>query len=107
MVPPHHQLQRKRQKKVHEYYQKPIDDCKLIIMNPSPNLSDQEKRSIATYFGCSSQDQCIETNTKIILTRVLKRWNENTSSAHPSTCSLTPSEDLAPKTYSIEFKQCS
>ena len=103
MVPPHHQLQRKRQKKVHEYYQKPIDDCKLIIMNPSPNLSDQEKRSIATYFGCSSQDQCIETNTKIILTRVLNHWNENNSIAHLSACALYPAETVALKIYSIEL----
>ena len=107
MVLPRHQLQRKLQKKAYDYSRKSIDDFKLIIVNPSLKLTDQQNSSVMNSFGSSSQDQCIETNTKIILTRVLKRWNENTSSAHPSTCSLTPSEDLAPKTYSIEFKQCS
>ena len=41
-------------------------------MNPSPNLIEQEKGSIMNSFGSSSQDQYIETNTKIILTRVFK-----------------------------------
>ena len=56
------------------------------------------------YFGSSSQDQCMETNTKIILTNVLKRWNENKSISHPSTCALTPAENVALKIYSIEIK---
>ena len=34
MVTPSHQLQRKRQKKVHDYSQKSIDYSKLIIVNP-------------------------------------------------------------------------
>ena len=75
MVPPFHQLQRKRQKKVHDYSQKPIDNFKLIVVNTSPKLTDQEKRSIATSFGSSSQYQYIETNTKRILTHELKICN--------------------------------
>ena len=76
MATPYHQLQRKQQKKVHYYSQKSIDGFKLIIVNPSPKLTDQEDSSIATSFGYSSQDKCIETSTKRILTHVLKRWNE-------------------------------
>ena len=72
--------------KVYDYSPKWMDDFKLIIVNPSPKLTDQEKDSIATSFGPSSQYQCIETNKKIILTRLLKSWNENKSSAHQSTC---------------------
>ena len=101
MVTPHHQLQRKRQKKVHDYSQKSIDDFKLIIVNTSPNLTEQEKKSVMNYFDSSSQDQCIETNTKRILTRVLMRWNEDKSIAHPSTCALTPARTIAMKIYSI------
>ena len=72
--------------KVYDYSPKWMDDFKLIIVNPSPKLTDQEKCSIETYFWWSYQDQCIETNKKIILTRLLKSWNENKSSAHQSTC---------------------
>ena len=49
-------------KKVHDYYQKLIDDFKLIVVNPSPKLTDQEKRSIANSFGYSSKDKSIENN---------------------------------------------
>ena len=73
-------------------------------MNPSTKLTDQEKRSITTSFGSSSQDQCIETNTKIILTHVLNIWNEKNSTAHPSACALNPAETVSLNIYSIELK---
>ena len=63
MVTPRHQLHSKRQKKVHDYSKKAIDDFKLIIVNTSPNLTEQEKKSVMNYFDYSSQDQCIDTNT--------------------------------------------
>ena len=56
------------------------------------------------YFDSSSQDQCIETNTKRILTHVLMRWNEDKSNARPSTCTLYPDKTVALKIYSIELK---
>ena len=46
----------------------------------------------------------IENTTKIILTHVLKRWNENKPSAQPSTCASNFSELLALKVYFIEVK---
>ena len=73
-------------------------------MNPSLKVTDKEKRSIATSFGSSSQDQGIENNAKIILTHILIRWNENKSSAHPSTCGFTSAETVAMKIYYIELK---
>ena len=73
MVSPRHYLQRKRQKKVHDYSQKSMDNFRLSIVNTSPKLTDQEKRSIATSFESPSRAQCIETNTEIILTHFLKR----------------------------------
>ena len=76
-------------------------------MTPSPKLTDQEKKHVRNYFDASSQDQCIETNMKRILTHVLRRWDEKKYNAHPSTCELTPAETLALKIYSIEPKQCS
>ena len=50
-----HQLKRKRQKKVHVYSQKSIDRFVLIVVNPPPKLTDQEKYSISTSFGYYSQ----------------------------------------------------
>ena len=76
-------------------------------MNPSPKLTYQEKKSVMNSFGCSFQYQCIETNTKIIMTHVLRSRNENKSIAHPSTCVLTPAETVFMKIYSIKLKYCS
>ena len=68
-------------------------------MNPPPNLTNQEKKSVMNSFDSSSQDQCIETNTKGILTNILMRWKDDKSNAHPSTCALTPAETVALKIY--------
>ena len=55
-------------------------------------------------FDYSSQDQCIETNTKRIITHVLMRWNEDKSNSHPSTCALTAAETVSLNIYSIKLK---
>ena len=103
MVTPCHQLQRKQQKKLHDYYQKSINDFILVLVNPSPKLTDLEKKHVMTYFDSSSQDQCIETNTKRILTRVLLRWKEDKYNAQPSTCALNTAETISLKIYSTEL----
>ena len=104
MVTHRHQLQRKRQKKIHGYSHKSINNFILVLVNPSPKLTDLEKKHVMNSFDSSSQDKCIETNTKRILTHVLMRWKEDKSNAHPSTCTLTAAETVALKIYSIELK---
>ena len=74
----------------------------MIVLNPPPKLNNKEKRSIVTYFLPFYQYKSIENNTKIILTHVLKIWNEKKSSAHPSTHALTPAELVSLNVYSIE-----
>ena len=82
MVTPCHQLQRKLQEKVHDYSQKSINYFNLVVVNPDPKLTDQEKKSVMKSFDFFSQDQCIEFNTKRILTHVLMRRKEEKSNAH-------------------------
>ena len=67
-------------------------------------ITDKEKSSITTSFLTISQDKNIENKTKRILTHVLKSWDVNTSSAHPSAPALTTSEVVALKVYFIELK---
>ena len=76
MVTPRHQLQRKHQKKVHDHSHKSISEFNLVIVNPYLKLTDQEKKSVMNSFYSSSQDQCIETKMKRILTHVTMCWNE-------------------------------
>ena len=105
MVTPRHQIQRKRRKKMDDYSQKSIDDFEIVLVTPSPKVTDQEKKCVKNYFDASSQDQCIETNPQRILTHVLRRWDEIKSYAHPSTSALTPAETVALKIYPTELKK--
>ena len=73
-------------------------------MNLSPKLTGLEKKHVMNSFYSSSQDQCIETNTRGVMTHVLMRWNEYKSILHPSTCAFTAAETVALKIYYIELK---
>ena len=64
MVTPRHKLQSKRHKKIHDYSQKSINDFKLFLVKPSPNLYDQEKKHVRNSFDASSQDQYIDLENK-------------------------------------------
>ena len=68
-------------------------------MNPYQKLTDQENKSVMNSFDSSSQYQCIETNTKRILTHVLMSWKEDKSNAHPSPCALNAAETVALRIY--------
>ena len=74
-----------------------------MLVTPSPKVTDQEKKCVRNSFDVSSQDQCIETTSKKILTHVLRRWYYIKSTAHPSTSAITPAETVAMKIYSIEL----
>ena len=99
MLTPRHHIQRKRRKKKNDYSQKSIDDFELVLVTPSPKVTDQEKKCVGNYFDASSQDQCIETTSKRILTHVLRSWDHIKSNTHPSTSAMTPSETVAMKIY--------
>ena len=104
MVTPRHNIQRKLQKKLHNYSHKSINDFILVLVSPSPELTDLEKKHVINSFGSSYQNQYIKTNTKRMLTHVLMLWKEDKSYVHPSTCALTAAETVALKIYLIEIK---
>ena len=89
---------------MNDYLQKTIDDFKLVLVTPSPKVTDQENKCVRNYFDSSYQYQCIKTTSKRILTHVLRRWDDIKSNAHPSTSAMTPAETVALKIYSIELK---
>ena len=60
MVTHRHQIQRKRRKKMNDYSQKSIDDFELVLVTPSPKVTNQEKKRVRNSFNVSSQDQSIE-----------------------------------------------
>ena len=89
---------------MNDYSQKSIDDFELVLVTPSPKVTDKENKCVRNSFDVSSQDQCIETTSNRILTHVLRRWDDIKSTAHPSTSAMTPAETVALKIYSIELK---
>ena len=89
---------------MNDYSKKSIDDFELVLVTPSPKVTDQEKKFVRNSFDVSYQYQSIETNSKRIPTHVLRRWYGIESTAHPSTSAVTPAETVALKIYSIELK---
>ena len=89
---------------MNDYSQKSIDDFELVLVTPSPKVTDQENKCVRNSFDVSSQDRYIENTSKRILTRVLRCWDDIESTAHPSTSAMTPAETVALKIYSIELK---
>ena len=71
MVTPRHQIQRKRRKKMNDYSQKSIDDFELVLVTPSPKVTDQEKKCVGNSFDVLSKDQSIGNTPKRILTHAL------------------------------------
>ena len=47
MVSPCHHIQRKRRKKMNDYSQKSIDDFELVLVTPSPKVTDQSRCGMA------------------------------------------------------------
>ena len=89
---------------MNDYSQKSFDDFELVLVTPSPKVTDQENKSVKNCFDVSSQDRSIENTSKRILTHVLRRWKEENSNTHPSTSAMTPAETVALKIYTIELK---
>ena len=80
---------------MNDYSQKSIDDFELVLVTPSPKVTDQEKKCVRNSFDALSQDQCIETTSKIILTHILRRSDDIKPTSHPSTGAMTPAETVA------------
>ena len=89
---------------MNDYSQKSIDDFELVLVTPSPKVTDQENKCVRDSFEVSSQDQSIENTSKRILTHILRRWDDIESTVHQSTSAMTPAETAALKIYSIEIK---
>ena len=89
---------------MNDYSHKSIDDFELVLVTPSPKVTNQEKKCVRNSFGILSKDQCIETTSKRLMTHVLRRWDDIKCTAHPSISAITPAETIALKIYSIELK---
>ena len=86
-----HNLQRKRQRTV-DYRDKYFHYFKLIIVNPPPNPESEESNIISSSFGISRGNQSNEVISKMVLTHILKRWEESKVQSHTRFSVMAPSE---------------
>ena len=71
---------------------KSFDDFKLIIVDSPPKIDSEESYIISSSFGISRGNQSNKDIYRIILSRLLKRWEESKTQSHPRFFAMTPSE---------------
>ena len=103
-ISPKHTLQIKRHKISVDYRNKSFDDSKLMILDPPPNLYSQESKIPSGSIGISSENQSNEVISYMVLTHILKHWDESNTHSYPSSISMTPPEHISLKLCSIILK---
>ena len=98
-----HTLQRKRQKPV-DYMKNSFDDFRLMIVDPHQKLDSDESEVISNCYGQSMKNQSNEVISKMVLTHILKFWDENRNQLHPSSTRMTSAEHISLKVCSIVLK---
>ena len=98
-----HTLQRKRQKPV-DYRKNSFDDFRLIIVDPHTKLDSDQLGLLSNCYGQSIKNESNEDIAKRVLTRLLKRWDQNKTQLHPSSTAITSAEHISLKVCSIVLK---
>ena len=100
-----HTLQKRRQEKV-DYRKKTFDDFRLIIVDSPPKLNSTESYFLSSCYGTSMENQSNEVISKMVITHILKHWDESKTQFHPSSIAMTPEEHISLKICCIILKQC-
>ena len=98
-----HTIQRKRQKPV-DYRKNSLDDFRLMIVDPHPKLHIYDLEILSKCYGQAMKKESNEDIAKRLLTRLLKRWDQNKTQLHPSSTALTEAEHVSLKVCSIVLK---
>ena len=70
-----HTLQIKRQKPV-DYRNNSFDDFRLMIVDPKPKMDSDESEFLSNCYRQSIKNQSNGDISKMVLTHLLKRWDE-------------------------------
>ena len=98
-----HNIQRKRQKPV-DYRNNSFDDFRLMIIDPHPKLNSEESELLSNCYGQLMKNQLNEDVSKMVLTHLLKSWDQNKNQFHPSSTAITSVERIYLKVCSIILK---
>ena len=72
-----------------------------MIVYPSQNLDGEESNNHSNYFDISSENLSNGVISKMILTHILKGWDESKTQLHPSFSSMTPLEQMFLKNFPL------
>ena len=75
-----------------------------MIVDPPPKLNSNESDFISSCYGISMENQSNEVMSKMVLTHILKRWDESKTQLHPSSIAITPTEHIYLKVCCIILK---
>ena len=96
-------LQRKGQKPV-EYRKNSFDDFRLMIVYSTQKLDSDESYFLSSCYGTSMGNQSNKVISKMVLTHLLKHWDENTTRLHLSFIAMTSAEHISLKVCCIILK---
>ena len=77
-----------------------------MIVDPTPKLNSEESDFLSSCYGPSMKNQSNEVISKMVLTHLLKHWDENKTQLHPSSIAMTPTEQISLKVCCIILKKC-
>ena len=69
-----------------------FDDFRLLIIDPHPKMDSEESNIISSSFGISRENKSNEVISKMLLTHILKRWEEIKTQPHTRFSDMTTSE---------------
>ena len=98
-----HTIHRKRQKPV-EYRNILFDEFRLMIVDPHSKLDSDESELPSNCYGRSMKNQSNEDISKMVLTHILMRWDQNKTESYPSSTAITSAEHIYLKVCSIVLK---
>ena len=81
-----------------------FDDFRGLIVDPPSKLNSDESDFLSSCYGPSMENKSNEVISKMLLTHLLKRWDENKTQSHPSSIAMTPSEHISLKVCCIIMK---
>ena len=75
-----------------------------MIVDSPPKLDSDEPDFISICYGPSIENQSNEVISKLVLTNILKPWDENKTQLNPSSIARTPAEHISLKVFWIILK---
>ena len=75
-----------------------------MIVEPHPKLDSDELEVLSNCYGQSMKNQSNEDISKMVLTHLLKRWDENKTQSPPSSTAMSSAEHISLKVCSIFLK---